>query len=498
MGQSENPLFYRLERNQARTSTLGKWGQRVCYPAAVLLPAWLLGLGNKQPFLFGLVTLFLHTLYFCGRPLLDASNGLVSEKQRGTFTSLQATPLGSQGWIAALLRQYCAPRLAELMCFGWVLGILPGAGPTLAILIYTASCIIVYAAAGLWLSQRSESPTRLQLQALLLLAGTFFLTVPLDWSMHAADLPLSRLVNPCLVTFTQWQQGFAGGIVLATLGQLALAGLLLWSTVGSLREASRPVSLKRAATWSALCGRVQNPLLYRSFLRADLSPLRWLAYPFFLLGMRGLTSHHRGIAVSLGLYLALVGSMVYFTIRGLLAGCPALAGEREKRTWESLLSTSLTPQALYLGQWAALILPVLLEFWVWSFLWVIYARPTGGELEPVDLWMLLFYNQAWTLFVGTLALSISQSSATTSSAFLMTVAVILALSLGTLCVDAALFHDFDRLSLLSPIRGLTLLLVGRHWERGLASALAFLVATPIVLLQGCYRSHDPSRVVRTS
>ncbi|CAN0402926.1 unnamed protein product, partial [Phaeothamnion confervicola] len=152
-----------------------------------------------------------------------------------------------------------------------------------------------------------------------------------------------------------------------------------------------------------------HPILYREFLKLQSQPWAWLrmaGYPLILMSMRFVLPEfsRQSHTTEDTFIMAFFIHMIYTTVRATVAGSSAIAEERENRTWESLLSTRLTPLNLFSAQWVTRVLPAVLEPLPWIFLWAFFAKPLGGTLQPRALLGMLTYSFVWTTFVGTLAL----------------------------------------------------------------------------------------------
>ena len=511
--RDDNPLLYRLQQARARRPAWKRALGWLVYPALVLSP-WLLSLlpGNecRGRQLFFALAVFLHFAYFCGRPLFEAVTSLASEKQRGTFESLATTGFTARRWIATLFYVCVRPRLIELAVWGWIPIALAPEDPhsgLLSLLCYTAACILLYTAVGLWISGRSRTLTGAQLQSILFLTFTFFVVVALDAvlcsGVSQARGPLfSQYVAPYMGLLMSREPEIRCSCWLASLAYLPVCLWLLYRCerrVGSAL-ATRPAASSPRWMWRTLSRGMGHPLGYRALLqmsRDRLLLLRLLGYPAIFYALRCLPHvseeqwEVRRVTESC-FYLTLFGHMLYLTVRAALAGSVSVAEERESRTWESLLSTRLSLNSLLWGQWAVCSLPILLECVLWSFLWLTYmgdADPSlhnhkyAWGLSLANVVVLVAYSLAWTSFVGALAMWLSGRCASAAQALRGTTVVVFLLVFGTLAVGVLCHVEW--IASISP--ALCLGELSGHCLRACLSLLGYASAS-VVLLGLCRRN----------
>jgi len=174
------------------------------------------------------------------------------------------------------------------------------------------------------------------------------------------------------------------------------------------------------------------PILRRELPSLWVSPLAWVLTPVFLV-LQGasyyLVVRHLSTAPELGVdagpVQAYFGQSV-FLLLSLLLLCPALsmrvfAEERRSGTIEALLTAPVTPLAVVLGKYLA-VLATYVVMWSPTVLYVVILRDTGVVDWPV---VATSYLGVIGIGAGYLALGVLMSSLTRSQlvAFLLTVGI---------------------------------------------------------------------------
>ncbi|MBI3927970.1 MAG: hypothetical protein HY319_20680 [Armatimonadetes bacterium] len=456
MWDHDNPLVYRRAAaagRRPRWKGLLGWA---AYPLLVSSPFWLFGApaypgAAETPWL---LALFLHFLYFAGRPLFETISTFSAERQRRTLDCLLTTGFPVRRWCRTLFVCAVQPRLLEAVLFVWIFELFPGREPPVVfqMLPLTVGCVLFYAAAGMGLSVRSRNQALAQLKAILLLTTSMLFIVGVDALITDSVLGLghplfSALTCPWITVVYRWNDELQPWLVaLASLLHGGLAWVALRLTEKHLcatpaGPSPRPPARSKILRW------VENPLLYRSLVQRG----RWhrlLMYPGVLLslrfglpaltdtdGVRGDVLGYPPSGVETALYLALLVHMLYFTVRALTACSHAVAEERENRTWEPLLSTRLSLNGLMHGQCAVRLLPVLGECLLWSPLWLMFSECLGGPLSQPNTVILVVYSLSWIAFIGSFALWQSSRSSSAGQALRNTAAFALGLAFVTIAVD---------------------------------------------------------------
>ena len=520
----EDPLLYRYQVAARRRSPWRALLAWLIYPTLLLSPFIIAQFGQRH---WGqrdlaFLAVILHFSYICGRPLLAAVNTLASEKQRGTFDCLATTGFSARQWLSTLFRVNALPRIKEVLAFGWILyAVLPpriscspgcyGGVPSsnesaavfLKLMVLSLACILFYTAAGLWISVRSRSVARAQLNALFLLGSTFFMIVAVDVVvsdriLHCNQPVLSMLTCPWIVALTELEaprMRFQLVWLAASLLHLGLTGVLLRSARRRLESADSASAsrCRPAQPWLSLSQLTTNPIIYRALLQRAYERhvwLRLLSLPALILAMRfGLSQlsqpHHDYEAerlVESGFYLALMIQMFYLTVRTLSSCSGVIAEERETRTWESLMSVPMTLNSFIWGHWVARVLPILGELLLWSGLWLVFTHQFGGPLDFKSFLAVNAYALVWVAFVGALAMFNSSRCSSAGRSIQATVAVLVALGLGTLLADLALSGNDGLLAMFSPVCALLYLSGDHHWSRGILNLGCYAFAAPMLLL----------------
>ncbi|MBN2192037.1 MAG: ABC transporter permease [Polyangiaceae bacterium] len=174
------------------------------------------------------------------------------------------------------------------------------------------------------------------------------------------------------------------------------------------------------------------PIFRREMLSLWVTPLAWVLVTVFLL-LQGISyalvvrhlAAAPAVSVDAGPVQAYFGQSVFLII-SLLLLCPGLtmrvfAEERRSGTIESLLTAPVTPAAVVLGKYLAVLVTYAL-MWAPTVLYVVILRNTGG----ID-WHVVgtCYLGVLAIGAGYLALGVLMSSLTRSQlvAFLLTVAI---------------------------------------------------------------------------
>ncbi len=495
---SENPIWFREARAWKRPQ---RWLSLLLYPLLLVAPTLLTSLSVQEGYQLRDVqrtafqlTCLGHILYMCVRGLLSTVTLVAAERERGTFDALATTRTSVRDIVRATLFWALWPRLAELMLFGPILFLLPGAESPAGVAglwLMALPCSAAYAALGLWLSAGQRRSAAAVAVGLLVLTCNFF-GLTLVELVASETVPvrggpwLSWLVNPLVAVV-----GLMGGPsdrgpwYLCPLFHAVAACVLYRLCVARLGRPEtgrrRPGSARR---W--LLPRLsEDPILYRELLLTSPAGLAWfLAYPV-LVAAPGLifARFSSGYAHYAELLLALSVHAAYMALRSIGAGVRAVALEREQRTWEPLLSTRLSGGQVLRGKLLAGLAPVLGPLLVFGPVWTLYI-PAGQTI------MMLTYSAMLALFLYTLALWLSLKGRSAARVGLQVTGVLVALMFGTLAVDA-LVRDSDWwLSQLSPIYATVCYLQEPYHFRPLLAFGPYLAAT-IALLWGCRRRLSP-------
>lgn len=504
MVNDENPILYRHAQSQKRRPLWKKALAWTFYPLMMLVPLSVSNGRNSLQLLF----VFAHLLYFCGRPLMESISTLATEKQRGTYDCLATAGFSVHRWITTLFRLGSVPHLIQLALFGWLLSMVPAepwqTGPEpsslagiLPVLVYTASCVIFYAAAGLWISATSRTLAKAQLKAAIFLGFTFIFVIVLDVILeeivgsHSSPV-LSGVINPVAVTLLYWQGGTQGRsvwVILALIvGQLGLAKGLLTAVERRLERPESPIARISCGVTHARFARFwSHPIYYQAAVRLQCQRWAWLrvvAYPLVLISMRfivpSLSSTCSSRVGEDTFVMAFFAHMVYVTVRATVAGSAAIAEERENRTWESLLSTRMTPLNLLTSLWVTRVLPAVIEPLPWVILWAAFTQPFGGPIHPRSLVGMLGYSFLWTAFVGTLSLWNSSRSSSAAGALRATALTLTVIIFGGLFCTVIAHDTVDTLGFLSPAVWIEAFFNDYHRARALVGLGLYAASIPIL------------------
>lgn len=446
----ENPILYR-EWVALRRGRRPWWlAQLLFYPALVLGPS-ALGAATRPDFQnqrdFYALALLGHALYFSLRPLLSTLGTFATERERGTFDSLLTTRVTPRQALLERLAWALAPRFLELAVLGPLLFLVADrVGSAAWVLALTVPLILFYGALGLWASLRSATTLAAAQRALGILAFNMLGLVLLDVLFQRRGPTLSALGCPFILflslvapinsesawlTQVWWVQPL-----------LHLLGAL-WLLRASLQSLRRPATIRakvragRPRSWLLrVPGLAENPVIFRALL-ARPARAAWLVYPALLLAPLALGALAETRDGELVFMLAAFLHCLYFGVRSIYASVGAFAGERERQSWESLISTPLGAGRLLRGKLAAATTPLLLELVLWSPLWTLYLGTTHlATLEAVG--RVLALTASLSLLLVALGLWLSASQQRSSRAALAGLSLLASLSLLPLLLAAAM------------------------------------------------------------
>lgn len=492
----DNPIWYREARAWRKPH---RWLSLLLYPALLVAPSLLALAGpNAGPHYASeralsqafMLTCFGHLLYMCVRSLLSTVTLVAAERERGTFDALTTTRTSVREIVGVTLGWAMFPRLVELLLFGPLLFLLPGAGrpdQTAAVLLMTVPLIAAYAAFGLWLSAGHRRSSAAVAWGLGVLVANFFgllvIEVVVGELARSSGPWLCYFIDPlvaCIDLFENsgWRWLLCPGFhALAAAGWLALV----------VRKLSRPEGerTRRAGTrrW-LLPGLSEDPILYRELLQSSRSGLAWLlAYPLLIAGpavlvmllspSRDLSSRYAELLLALSLHA------VYMAIRTISAGTRAVGLEREQGTWEPLLSTRLTGTQLLRGKLLAGLLPSLAPLLVFGPVWTLY-------LQADQALGILVYSALLGLFLYSLALWLTLRGWRAAPVGALVSGLLAAVTFGTIAVEMLISRQsFGVLSQLSPVFATACFIEEPQSLRLLLAVGPYALGT-VLLLGGCY------------
>jgi ABC-type transport system involved in multi-copper enzyme maturation permease subunit len=138
----------------------------------------------------------------------------------------------------------------------------------------------------------------------------------------------------------------------------------------------------------------------------------------------------RELPQDINIWVRVVGTIVAtLTLLGVaVRAAGSITGERDRDTFDSLLTTQLEAREILYGKWAGSILSVR-----WAWMWLAFVWAIGvflGGLDPVTLpWLLLIWS-VYAAFFACLGLRFSITSPTTLRATLVTLAILALLCFG--------------------------------------------------------------------
>ncbi|MCA9796563.1 MAG: ABC transporter permease subunit, partial [Candidatus Eremiobacteraeota bacterium] len=459
----ENAICYRAQR-AARNNpqSLAQW---LMYPLVVLTPGLLVsawaGDHYDGPSLALTLTAIAHFLYFAARSLFGALGAFAKERDAQTLDVLASTPTGASEVLRGHLWTCLWQRLREFV-FLPLVPLFYGSMQApewfwLKCVLVTLVVVVTYTCLGLLVSSRCPGHFQATQWGYALLGTTFLGSFLADAVASSSNLAWSQLINPVVTTASQFgfgcQVGSIGGFVVAHL-LVALAAYQSCNLSGACQG-------KVSKLWRPrLPGFENHPLLYRelSFSKPWLYPVLMLAT---LMGAPLALDWSLEDAATLSLFVHLV----YFATRTGNQAARAMAGESERRTLESLLSTRMTPTEIYLGKLAVVSLPLLLELLVFSpvFLFAVGQVRHGTAINGL---LLLGLTGVVVSGISAFGLWASTTTMSTSKAGQWVITAGVGAFLGgpimdLICSVLGPNHNFLGFSLASPVMGIATLL----WER---------------------------------
>lgn len=338
------------------------------YPLVLLAPLVLVWLVDRYPGPSEAIQrsswllLVAHLAYFAIRTLWDTVPWVARERELGSLDAVRSSGIREWEYLWVRLVAVVAGRVVELVVWSPLLLVpvglhLASFGAMAVLVLATVGLVFFWAALGLCCSAWSANTFRAGQLAYGTLAVMAFGGPLLDLMLGGRFL-FSTFSPLVVATAVFWP----GTLTLSPwiLGLHALGGLpLMLVALAGVRRVTLATGWRRTRTTMA-ASRFQNPLLYRELAGR---PLLREAIPYMLGMTTFLVYGHcvdrfdlRGwFTMAVGLHLC------YFTGKALVGAVRSVGRERERKTWECLLSSTLTPQHLYWGKFGAVLLPLLVE-----------------------------------------------------------------------------------------------------------------------------------------
>jgi ABC-type transport system involved in multi-copper enzyme maturation permease subunit len=337
-----------------------------------------------------------------------AAGSLLEEKNRGTLAELLTTELSAADIVGGKLLAQVA-RVADLMLLGWpllvLIAVLGGNDPATALLFGLGSLAPLPALAaagmlaGVWCRRQSTAGPA----AILIVAVQFVLLwqvgerVPGLGPLHLLEL-LSDHAGPAALL-----GGVLGAWLAWTAAALPCVGLAVWALRPAQARQLAAGPGPRQSFWKEHRPAVsERPLRWKERYcegRFDLPVLRWLPRSALCAAVACLTAATSTSIVTSGkhgfpdpempaAFLFSVQSIIAALLVGLIVAvrsAASISGERERHTWDSLLTTALTPEEmvrdkfagivqagrLYLGGYLVGAVPLAIMAGLRPFLWTV-------------------------------------------------------------------------------------------------------------------------------
>ncbi|MBI3925554.1 MAG: hypothetical protein HY319_08445 [Armatimonadetes bacterium] len=369
----EHPIFYRAALRWRRQTTL--FGL-LTYPlslAAPIVMALLLGVdGFREAFRnVSWVLLLLHLAYFSVKTLGSTVPAVAGEREHQSLDVLKSSGIPESEFIRSRFLEAVLTRTAELLLWSPLMLVpvaLGLANPEQMLLLMGATVTLIGQWAALGLCCSAWSPTRFVAaqRAYGVLLLSVFGTLLLDFLF--ADPVLDRELlasglNPLMgLSAIFWPRDIPLSSSCWILQGLLALPLLVAAAIGTrTRIEGRASRGDRGGSRGWRLAWRGNPVLYRELAAVRLGS-RAVGYVSLMgatlaYGSWMVPDHNLDNWFVLAIYLHLF----YFTGKALSAGVASIARERELKTWESLLSTTVTPEQLFWGKFGSVTLPLLGE-----------------------------------------------------------------------------------------------------------------------------------------